>query len=205
MCFSLLTYLDSKIYHIKKLTNLLMVKQASIIILGIRPHWIWLIFPLIYWCIWFVNIFLRIFVCLVKEIGLFFPVKILCQVSLWVRKMRLKTFHICCALEKCVWSEYYLFATVTKELPTKLSRPGAFLVSLKEKGRFVVLLLRILESVLDISRFPGWGKPFHLDFQIFWNHAACNISWTCLICNLKTFLLMHCGRLNRIPHKGSMS
>ena len=119
--------------------------------------------------------------------------------------MRLKIFHICYALENCVWSEYYLFATVTKELPTKLSRPGAFLVSLKEKQWFVVFFfffLHILESVLDIFRFPEQGKPFHLDFQIYWNHAAYNISWTFLICNFKTFVVMHCGRLNKIPSQG---
>ena len=113
--------------------------------------------------------------------------------------LRLKIFHICYALEKCMWSEYSV--VVIMELPTKLSRPGAFLVSLKEKGWFVVYFLHILESILDIFSFPGWGKPFHLDFQIYWNHAAYNISLTFLIFNLKTFVVMHCGRLNKISPK----
>lgn len=181
------------------------MKQASIIILRIKPSWLCYIFPLLHCCIWFVHIFLRTFTSLVKwDCSVFFLWETLSSFVTRIKKWswRRSVFFVLWRIY-VIWLLPFHYSYVGTSPRNQLDLVPFWWAS-KRRGNLLFYFLHILESVWDIFSFPGWEKPLHPDFQIYWNHVAYNISLTFLIFNLKIFMVMQCAWLTNVHPKDIM-
>lgn len=137
-------------------------------------------FSLIYCCLGVVNI-----LCLLFD-------------RLWLhyqsQKMNLKYSIYLYALEKFMWSEYYLFHySCDRTCPQNCLDLVPFWWASKRKDNLLFyFFLHILSQFWTFS-VSQWGRPLHLDFQIYWSHIAYNSSLTFVILNFKIFVVIQCG------------